>query len=195
MDALFQIPVLGYILQFLGYLVDAVFTTNLPAQTLQLATPIALGALCGVLNERSGVVNIGIEGMMLTAAFVGFMAAMVVSEAMPDAEPGLFGFTPALIVGVLAAIAAGMLVSLLHAWLSITVRADQIISGTVINIIALGLTGYLNRLIQPGGSAGTLDQISPPAALVDLPIVGWIVKMFFTSGPITTSVIFFVIVL
>jgi simple sugar transport system permease protein len=195
MDAILHIPVLGYVLQFLGYLVDAIFTTNLPAQTLQLATPIALGALCGVMNERSGVVNIGIEGMMLTAAFVGFMVAMVIHDAMPGAEAGIFGFTPALAIGLLAAIGAGMLVSLLHAWLSITVRADQIISGTVINIIALGLTGYLNRLIKPGGSAGTLDPLRPPTELLDLPIVGWIVKMFFTSGPITTSVIFFVIIL
>jgi ABC-type uncharacterized transport system permease subunit len=195
MDVLFDIPVLGFILQFLAYLVNAVFTTNLPAQTLQLATPIALGALCGVMNERSGIVNIGIEGMMLTSAFVGFMAAVVVSEAMPGAEAGIFGFTPALLVGVLAGVAAGMLVSLLHAWLSITVRADQIISGTVINITALGLTGYLNRLIHPSGSAGTLDQLHPPAELLDLPLVGWIVKMFFTSGPITTIVIFLVIFL
>ena len=78
---------------------------------------------------------------------------------------------------------SGMLVSLLHAWLSISVRADQIISGTVINIIALGLTGYLNRLIQPGGSAGTLNALRPPTELLDLPLVGWLFRMFFTSGP------------
>lgn len=196
MDALFDLPVLGFILQFLAYLVDAIFTTNLPAQTLQLATPIALGALCGVMNERSGIVNIGIEGMMLTAAFVGFMAAMVVHEAMPDPDrSALFGVTPALLVGILAAIGAGMLVSLLHAWLSITVRADQIISGTVINIIALGLTGYLNRLIKPGGSAGTFAQVSLPPELIELPIIGWILRMFLTSGPITTSVIILVVAL
>ena len=195
MDVLFGIPVLGFIFQFLAYVIDAIFTTNLPAQTLQLATPIALGALCGVMNERSGIVNIGIEGMMLTAAFVGFMAAMVVHEAMPADRGFFFGATPALIVGVLAAIGAGMLVSLLHAWLSITVRADQIISGTVINITALGLTSYLNRLIKPGGSAGTFDTIQLPAELLDLPLVGWILRMFLSSGPITTSVIIFVIVL
>jgi general nucleoside transport system permease protein len=112
---------------------------------------------------------------------------------MPDAQAGLLGFTPALVVGVIAAMGAGMLVSLLHAWLSITVRADQIISGTVINITALGLTTYLIRLIHPSGTAGTLAQLKPPAELLDLPVIGWIIKMFFTSGPITTLVIFLVI--
>ncbi len=195
MDVLFGLPVLGFIFQFLAYLIDAIFTTNLPAQTLQLATPIALGALCGIMNERSGIVNIGIEGMMLTAAFVGFMAAMLVDQAMPDTQGGILGATPALVVGVLAAIGAGMLVSLLHAWLCITVRADQIISGTVINIIALGLTGYLNRLIKPSGSAGTFDTIQLPVQIYDLPLVGWIFRMFLSSGPITTSVIIFVVLL
>ncbi len=195
MDFLFQIPILGFILQFAGYLVTAVFTTNLPAQTLQLATPIALGALCGVMNERSGVVNIGIEGMMLTSAFVGFMVAVVVVDAFPGTPGPVFGATPALVIGLLGAIAAGMLVSLLHAWMSISVRADQIISGTVINIIALGLTGYLNRLIKPSGSAGTFAPLQPPEWLLDLPIIGWIFRMFLTSGPITTSVIIFVVVL
>jgi simple sugar transport system permease protein len=195
MDVLFGLPILGFVFQFLAYLVDAIFTTNLTSQTLQLATPIALGALCGVMNERSGIVNIGIEGMMLTAAFVGFMAAVVVHEAMPADRGAFFGATPALIVGVLAAIGAGMLVSLLHAWLSISVRADQIISGTVINITALGLTGYLNRLIRPSGSAGTFDTIQLPGEFYDLPLIGWILRMFLSSGPITTSVIIFVIVL
>src|SRR5262245_65673754 len=111
MDFLYQIPALGFVFQIGGYLIAAVLNTNLAPQTLALSTPIALGALCGVMNERSGIVNIGIEGMMLTAAFVGFMAAVVVSDAMPDEQPGFFfGATPALIVGVLAAIAAGMLV-------------------------------------------------------------------------------------
>jgi len=196
MEFLYDLPVLGFIFQLAGYLVGAVATTNLAPQTLQLATPIALGALCGVMNERSGIVNIGIEGMMLTAAFAGFMVAVFVDEAMPDVQPSaFFGFTPALIIGVLAAVAAGMLVSLLHAWLSISVRADQIISGTVINIIALGLTGYLNRLIRPSGSAGTFNSFRPPQELIDLPVVGWIFRMFLSLGPISMSVIVLVIVL
>jgi len=195
MEFLYDIPVLGFVFQLLGYIITAVATTNLAPQTLQLATPVALGALCGVMNERSGIVNIGIEGMMLTAAFVGFMAAMLVDQAMPDAAPGFFGATPALVVGVLAAIGAGMLVSALHAWLSISVRADQIISGTVINIMAIGLTGYLNRLIKPQGSAGTFATFHPPDELINLPVVGWIFRMFLQVGPISMSVLILVIVL
>ena len=83
---------------------------------------------------------------------------------------------------MLAAIGAGMLVSVLHAWLSISVRADQIISGTVINIIALGLTSYLNRLIRPSGSAGSFSSFDPPEELVDLPFVGWLFNMFLSQG-------------
>jgi simple sugar transport system permease protein len=196
MDFLFQLPLLGFVFQFIAYLIDAIATTNLAPQTLQLATPIALGALCGVMNERTGVVNIGIEGMMLIAAFCGFMAALLVSDAMGPTEPGpIFGATPALLIGVLAAVASGMIVSLLHAWLSVTVRANQIISGTVINILALGLTGYINRLVKPTGSAGTFDSFDPPDWLIDLPLVGWIFNMFLSSGPITTSVIVFVVIL
>ncbi len=196
MDVLFGIPVLGFILQFIAYLVTALATTNLAPITLILATPIALGALCGVMNERSGVVNIGIEGMMLISAFVGFIVAMVVHESGAPAEPsGFFGATPALVAGIIAAMLAGVLVSVLHAWLSITVRADQIISGTIINIIALGLTGYLNRLIKPLGSAGTFQPFIPPEWLVDLPIVGWVFRMFLAVGPISMSVIVLVIVL
>jgi simple sugar transport system permease protein len=124
------------------------------------------------------------------------MTALIVSESMGPVEPSpFFGVTPALLIGVAAAVLAGMLVSLLHAWMSVTVRADQIISGTVINIIALGLTGYINRLVKPTGSAGTFESFRPPPELVDLPVVGWLFKMFLQAGPITMSVIVFVVIL
>ena len=92
----------------------------------------------------------------------------------------------------------GMLVSLLHAWLSISIRADQIISGTIINILALGLTSYLNRLIispNPRLGAGIFQPFALPGFLVDLPLIGWIFKGFFAHGPITISVLFLVVFL
>jgi ABC-type uncharacterized transport system permease subunit len=194
MNFLLDIPVLGYIFQFLVYLFQVITSGHIGPIILGLATPIALGALCGVFNERSGVVNIGIEGMMLFGAYVAFMTALVIHEHFPSQPSAFFGATPALIGGVIAAIAAGVLISLLHAWLSISVRADQIISGTIINITALGLTSYLNRLIKPFDSAGTFKSFHPPAGLVALPGVGWLIEMFTAVGPIAMSTIFLVLI-
>ena len=195
MDFLLDLPVLGFILQFIVYLGNVIVNGHIAPIILGLATPIALGALCGILNERSGIVNIGIEGMMLFSAYIAFMTALYVHQAVPTEPSSLFGATPALILGVIAAMAAGVLISLLHAWLSISIRADQIISGTIINITALGLTSYLNRLIKPFDSAGTFKSFRPPAGLVELPVVGWLFEMFTAVGPIAMSVIIFVIVI
>lgn len=194
MDALFNIPVLGFILQFLAYLVNVIANGHIAPIIMGLATPIALGALCGVMNERSGVVNIGIEGMMLFSAYIAFMTALLVHQALPAERSSVFGATPALITGVISAIAAGVLISLLHAWLSISVRADQVISGTIINITALGLTSYLNRLIKPFDSAGTFQSFRPPAELVELPVIGWLIEMFTAIGPIAMLTIVLVII-
>jgi simple sugar transport system permease protein len=194
MDTLLNLPVVGYILQFIVYLFQVITSGHIAPIVLGLATPIALGALCGIFNERSGVVNIGIEGMMLFGAYVAFMTALIIHENFPRTPSSFFGVTPALIGGVLAAIAAGVLISLLHAWLSISIRADQIISGTIINLTALGLTSYLNRLIKPFDSAGTFKSFRPPAELVGLPIVGWLIEMFTAIGPIAMSVIFLVLI-
>ncbi len=194
MDFLYNIPILGFILQFLVYLVHVIGSGHIAPIILGLATPIALGALCGIMNERSGVVNIGIEGMMLFSAYVAFMTALLVHQASPAEPSAFFGATPALISGVIAAVAAGVIISLLHAWLSISLRADQIISGTIINITALGLTSYLNRLIKPFDSAGTFQSFQPPATLVNLPGVGWLIEMFTAVGPIAMSTIVLVII-
>src|SRR5512139_784080 len=194
MDTLMNLPIIGYILQFLVYLFDVITTGHIGPIILGLATPIALGALCGVFNERSGVVNIGIEGMMLFGAYIAFMVALAIHGSFPTTPSSFFGVTPALIGGVIAAIAAGVLISLLHAWLSISIRADQIISGTIINITALGLTSYLNRLIKPFDSAGTFKSFKPPVELVSLPIIGWLIEMFTAVGPIAMSTIFLVLI-
>jgi ABC-type uncharacterized transport system permease subunit len=192
---LYSIPIAGLVFQFVGYVVAIV--PNIAPFVLQAATPIALAALCGVLCERSGVVNIGIEGIMIAAAFVGWYAGVLLVPIVGLGDSNAaFGVTPALILALLAAIGVGMLISLLHAWLSITVRADQIISGTIINIFAFGITGYLNNLIaqtSPNG-AGAFEAFSPPQALLDIPVVGWIFETTLAQGPLTISLLVIVVV-
>jgi ABC-type uncharacterized transport system permease subunit len=193
-EVLYSIPVLGLIFQFVGYLIDVL--PNIAPIILKTATPIALAALCGVLCERSGVVNIGIEGIMIAAAFAGWYTGVLVAPLFESTPTALFGITPALVVAMVAALLTGMLISLLHAWLSISVRADQIISGTIINIAAFGLTGYLNTLIaqtSPEG-AGAFRPFIPPVEIAEIPVIGWILQMFLRQGPIAMSVIVIVIV-
>ncbi len=194
-ELLYSIPVLGYLFQFVGYLIEIV--PSISPIILQNATPIALAALCGVLCERSGVVNIGIEGIMIAAAFVGWYVGVILQPMLGGTPSDFFGVTPTLLVALVAALLTGMLISLLHAWLSITVRADQIISGTIINIVALGVTGYLIIIISGSSppSAGKFATFVPPQWLTDLPLVGWIFDMFLNQGPITMSVLILAIVL
>jgi simple sugar transport system permease protein len=143
-------------------------TASFLATTLTVATPLTLGALSGLYCERAGVVNIAIEGMMLGAAFFGWLAAIYASAA---GLPAL----PALLAGVAAAVLTGGLLALLHAVLSITFKVDQIISGTVINILAFGLTGFLNRALffqqDVPHAPGVLPVVRLPL-LADLPVVG-----------------------
>jgi simple sugar transport system permease protein len=97
---------------------------------------------------------------------------------------------------LLCALLAGVLVSLVHAWLSISVKADQIISGTIINIAAFGITGYLISLLSissPEG-AGQFQAWHPPQALTTLPVVGWLFDTILGQGPITIGLIVIVIV-
>lgn len=193
-QALYAIPIVGLVFQFGGYLVAVV--PHIAPGILQAATPIALAALCGVMCERAGVVNIGIEGIMITAAFVGWYAGVLLVPVLGTATIGPFGMSAALVVALLAAVLSGVVVSFLHAWLSITVRANQIISGTIINIAAFGLTGYLNNLISkssPNG-AGAFTQFRPPPQLSEIPVIGWIVDMFLNQGPIAMSVIVIVVI-
>ena len=165
------------VIELVGYLVAVV--PDLVPIVLGLATPLALGALCGVLNERSGVVNIGIEGIMLTAAFTGYLAGFALHTTI--------GSAAAIAVGVGVAIATGGLLGLLHAWLCVTVRADQIIAGTILNVGALGVTAYFNRLIITPSGLGGAGVIPPllvglgPIALATLALVAAIHFLLFRS--------------
>ena len=182
---LFDIPYLG---SFVDWLVNEV--PPISYLIVQYAVPIAFGALCGVMCERSGVTNIGIEGMILTSAFVAFLTGAYLNDVI--------GVPWAAIAAIGAGIVASMLLSTLHAWLSITVKADQIISGTVINILALGGTAFFNQLlVSTTGLSGTavLPKFDVPPEIATIPIVGPIINGLFNQGPIAMSLIFFVVFL
>lgn len=127
--------------------------------TVSAATPIALGALSGILCERSGVVNIGIEGMLLGGAFTGVLMG------------SLFGGW----VGLVAATLTGGALALLLAVLAVNFRVDQIIIGVVINILMLGLTSFLTAQVlvkQPDLNDAPIFKSIKLPLLGDIPIVG-----------------------
>jgi ABC-type uncharacterized transport system permease subunit len=141
--------------------------TGLFESTLIRAVPFLLGALSGIMCERSGVINIAIEGMMLSAAFVSVVVGSV---------------TQNLWAGLVAGLVSGLVISSVHAWLSIQFKVDQIISGTVINIFAVGITNYLNlRVLQTSqeyNNAGTFPNLPIPG-LSQIPVLG---QIFFNQN-------------
>ena len=152
--------------------------------SLRLATPIVMGALAGIWCERAGVVNIAIEGMMLAGACFGFVSMTLLAPSV--------GTPTALFLGVIVAILSGGLMAALHAWLSITFKTDQVVSGTVINILAIGLTSFARREILLSSDAGreTLQPLSIPV-LEDIPVLG---DVLFTGRPIFYAMFILLIV-
>lgn len=157
---------------------------QLLVESLRLSTPVALGAMAGLWCERSGVVNIGIEGMMLAAAGTGFMTYAVVGDASS---------TSALWLSVGVAILTGGLIALLHALLCVSFRVDQIISGVVINLLALGMTGFIRSevIVDTGISTGVPTGTIAIPLLSDIPILG---PQLFTNKPIFFAMFLVVIV-
>lgn len=117
-------------------------TTGLWSSTIRMATPLILAAIGGVFCERSGVFNIALEGMMLIGAFFGAIVSMTTGSPW---------------LGFLAGIVSASAVSLIHAVVSIKFRANQVISGTAINMLAMGLTGFLLERIV--GHPGQTDSV------------------------------------
>lgn len=163
-----------------------IITPDLFASALRMATPLALAAIGGTICERSGVVNIALEGIMLTGAFFGTVITLATGNVW---------------LGVLAAITAGVIVSAIHAFASINLRADQVVSGTAINILALGVTGFMMERLY--GHPGTTD----PSAMLrpvfrfaeaDGGFVGtvwnWINGIFLSHTPIVYMAIIIAVV-
>jgi len=127
------------------------------------AIPLVLAALVGVIGERSGVVNIGIEGQMLVAAFAGFFAS---------------AYSGSLLVGVLAGIGSGLILGGFLAWTTVKWRMDQIIAGVVLNIVATGITSFY---YTPGQQLPGLMPSFDVPLLSKIPLIG---DVFFTGTSI-----------
>jgi ABC-type uncharacterized transport system permease subunit len=125
---------------------------TLIASTIHLSTPLILAALGGLYSERSGVINIALEGLMLAGAFTAATVA---------------AFSHSAWIGVAAAVAAGVAVAALHALATITFRADQVVSGTGINMLFLGVPALLSGAFFD--STGATPQLPRDEVLPDVP--------------------------
>jgi simple sugar transport system permease protein len=132
---------------------------------LMFAAPLVMAALGGLFSERSGIVNIALEGIMMVGAFAGASVTVVLEPLTPLAPW----------IGLASGVAAGMLFSLLHAFASINLRADQVISGTALNILAGGMTVYLCQILfnqqRTRAFSSGLRKITVPL-LEKIPVIG-----------------------
>ena len=153
--------------------------TGMLVSSVIQATPIALASLSGIFSERSGVVNIGIEGMMLMGAFISVVFASL---------------TQNIYIGFLAGALSGLILGLLHAVLTIRYRMNQIISGAGIIILALGLTSFLDRAFVTSNPAlnnpGPVLASLPIPFLWRIPVIG---PILFNQSPVI-YVLFFLII-
>jgi len=148
-------------------------------QTMFFTIPLMVVALGGMFSERSGVVNIALEGIMLMG---GFCSIFFINQ-MQDTLSGQL----LLILAILIAMASGAVFSLLHAYASINMKADQTISGTALNLLAPSLAIFMARMIQPSGvqqiAFNNTFRIAKVPVLGDIPVIG---NMFFQNTYITT---------
>lgn len=150
--------------------------------------PLLITALGGLFSERSGIVNIGLEGLMVIGAFSSAISIFYLQTVWPKNPEAV------LWIGLLVAMISGVLFSLLHAFATINLSANQIISGTAINMIAVALTVFLARNITGSGNVRILSGFSPSdiPVLSSIPIIG---DLFFTRTYPTTWVILLIVIL
>jgi len=153
-----------------GHLDTVVVWSALLAATLRYATPLTYAAIGGLFCERSGVINVALEGMLLTGAFFGIWGA-IWAHGWAGNEAWLFG--------LLTAALAGMGMATIHAVWAISLKVDQIISGTALNFLALGITGYI--FIDKYGDSGTPGNV-PDYGIPDVHI--HFLQNWYFIGPI-----------
>ncbi|MEY4170750.1 MAG: hypothetical protein RLZ94_1823 [Actinomycetota bacterium] len=148
----------------IAFVLDQVRTVSVLEFSLRYAVPLILAAMVGIICERSGVINIGIEGQMLMSAFAGFFGAAATGN---------------LILGTLIGVGTGMILGAFLAVGAVTWKMDQIIAGTVINILAVGLTSFF--YVQGQVLPGTTPTVTIPG-LSSIPLIGPVV---FSNGLFT----------
>ncbi|MBB2946003.1 simple sugar transport system permease protein [Actinoplanes lutulentus] len=162
-NLLLSLGILTFVLSFLCWQVAGKFLplVDTTSGTLQLALPLILGALAGVLGERSGVVNVAIEGQFLMGAFAGALVGTMATSVW---------------VGLISAAVGGVIIAAILAVLSIRYLVDQTVVGIVLNLFALGVTGFLyERLMQNDASKYNEPPRLPEwriPGLADIPVVG-----------------------
>ena len=158
------LTILFLVLFVFFYSRDGLVTTSVLYTAIQLSIPLVLAAMVGVMCERTGVVNIGIEGTLLVSAFTSFFVGAIVKD---------------IYIGLLAGILTGALVGLLLALMAVNWKMDQIIAGVIINILAAGITSFYYR--QNYSIPSTLSPIELPI-IGTWPIVGPVLSF---HGPLT----------
>jgi simple sugar transport system permease protein len=150
------------------------------ATTVAAGTPVLLATLGAILNERSGVLNLGLEGLMLVGALAGFVST---------------NSTKSVWVGVVAALAAGAALALIHAFFTITLQVNQVVSGLALTLFGTGLTAYLGRPYIGIRTPDTFTPINIPL-LADIPILGPILfkqdLLVYLSIGLTMALYFFI---
>jgi len=140
-----------------------VINVGILAAAIRMATPIVYAALGGMFSERVGVVNIGMEGIMLTSALGGVIVSYYTGNPW---------------LGVVAAVAIGGLMGLVHAVVTVRYAGNQIVSGTGLNVLAMGFTAYMSQILWgsrgASESVASIEDITIPI-LSDVPVIGPIV--------------------
>ncbi|MGI9255743.1 MAG: ABC transporter permease [Salinispira sp.] len=156
--------------------------TQIFPYAIAYTVPLLITSLGGLFSERSGVVNIGLEGLMVIGAFASALVIQVTEQS----------FAGAIWLGLFAAMCAGALFSMLHAFASVSLNANQVISGTAINLIATGLTIFFARNILGNGNIqiiNALDRFNVPV-LQHIPVLG---PLFFTNSYATTWLVLLIL--
>jgi len=153
-------------------------------QTMFFSIPLLIVALGGMFSERSGVINIALEGIMIIGGFTGILFISAVQQFIPG--------QPVLLLAVLISMISGIAISLLHAYAGINMKADQIISGTAINMLAPAIAIYIARMIRTVQQIPFINQfrIEKVPLLGDIPFIG---DLFFKNAYITTFIGFIIL--